>query len=715
MAPWMTVPGSTGILTPAYNSLLPVGRMARSWQGRFPTWIVLAVCLLLVACGSDPDGTQDGSDRREIATTTSATATAVEQTQPTDAGTSPSTTGSSPNTEVEAEEYEPQFTPGECPFEAPPGTEPRCGTFSVPENREQPDEGQIQLAVAVFPARANETFPPMVYLEGGPGGHVLETIPISYEERFSSINEERTLVLFDQRGVGFSEPSLRCPEIVELTYDLLDEALPVQEVVDRNRAVLDDCRGRWLEDGADLTSFNSRESAADVEHLRRALGFDEWDIYGVSYGTRLALTVMRDHPEGIRAVVLDSTDPPEGDSIAALLPNLSRALHRLFAACTADPLCSATYGDLETGLFSVIEQLDESPVDLWVLDIRTFEGYPARLDGDAFLALVIESLYSVDLIPRLPKLIADARDGYFGGAQSLMSLFLASRAYVSFGMFTTLECHETVPFSDPEAARSAAEAFPRLASIVEGTLIQSDRASELCGTWGAGEADPSTRRPLVSDIPTLVMAGRFDPITPPEDGQRVAERLPNAWFLEFTTLSHGVAFADDCPKSIMFAFLSEPHARPDESCIERMPETEFEVFAPSGEIELVEDLIHPFLVLVPEGWMGEQGFYQRGSWDDPTALVILLLPAGFGDATLDSVAYAFSGIDIEPSGVITTSTGKEWIRYSATAGSVSLEAALFDGPRQSVVVLLVSDPRETAALVDQVLEKVLEGFDPEPG
>ena len=584
-----------------------------------------------------------------------------------------------------------------------------CGHVSVPENREQPDGRRIRLAVAVFPARLSEMFPPVAYLEGGPGGQALAAIPFSYQDRFAFLDAERTVVIFDQRGVGFSSPSLSCPEILDLAYEMLDEDLPTEEVLARQVAVLDGCREGWLSDGVDLTRYNSAESAADVADIRSALGYDEWDLYGVSYGTRLALTVMRDHPEGVRSVILDSTYPPEVDGVALIIPNAARAFGELFAACKSDPVCDSTYGDLESLLFAAVDRLNASPAELWVLDLLNFQGYPALLDGDSFLGLVFQSLYSDVLIPGIPQLIADARDGYYFDAQTLLSLLLSNEAFFSIGQFLSVECHEEVAFSDPASVRSPRDAYPRLAPLVDGALTQSEYAFELCSRWGSGTADSIEAEPVLSDIPTLVLAGRFDPITPPEYGRRVADRLEKAWFVEFPTLAHGVATVEGCPRSITLAFLEDPQVEPDSACVAGMPGIEFDVFEPAAEIELVEDQIDRYTVRVPEGWSGEGGFYQRGSGDDATALLIIPGPAGFGDTVLTTVARIFSGVAIEESGEV-VSGDRVWRRFTVGAGSVSVEAALYDGSERSIVLALVSDPRETVHLVEQVMLPALESL-----
>ena len=671
-----------------------------------PLALKLAVLVVVVsACGSEPaepESTTPATTVQTLVTTTHG--------DPDEAPAAPSTSAVSSDA-APAIGYEAHYMPDRCPFSPPPGTDPQCGYLSVPENRDRPDERRIRLAVAVFPARVTELHPAVVYLEGGPGGEALEVLEFSYEYLVEPFDADRTVVVFDQRGVGFSEPALSCAALVDLSYALLDEDLSTGDLVARQTAVLNECRQGWLNEGIDLTRYNSAESAADVADLRVALGFEEWDLYGVSYGTRLALTVMRDHPDGIRSVILDSTYPPEVDGIALILRGASRAFDELFSACDSSPVCSSTFGDLETLLYSVVDELNSSPAELQVINYRTGARHPALLDGNGLLTLVFQSMYSEDLFPRIPQLLADVRDGHYLGASSLLSLFLIQEDFFSVGQFLSVGCNEEVPFSDPALVRTEHEAHPLLAPLTEGALIQSDLAFEFCRTWGAGAADPIEAEPVASDIPTLVLAGRFDPITPPAFGRRVAERMENAWFIEYPTLAHGVATAKGCPLSITVAFLEDPFSEPDGTCVAAMAGIEFEVITAEVQVRLVEDRVGRYTLLVPEDWsvVGE-GIYTRGSGADPTTLLVVPTTGGFGEQLLQIVAgqwVAEGGIEESDSATL---NGRTWRRFSATVQGARVEAALYDDEGQAIIVGLVADAREAPGLVDQLLLPLLESL-----
>ncbi len=628
-----------------------------------------------------------------------------------------STEASTASSVVEPGETEgPMFDPGRCPFDAPDGTSPICGTVTVPENREDPDGASVTLAVARFPARNdNATAPPLVYLEGGPGGEILEAIGFAYEPIFRDLNESRELILFDQRGTGFSEPALGCQELVDLGFELLDEVVPTEELIPLRLDALQPCVERWQAAGIDLSQYNSAASASDVADLRRALGVDEWDLYGVSYGTRLALTVMRDHPEGVRSVILDSTYPPEVDGVSSILGTADRALDELYAGCAAQETCQEAFGDLEELLFDVVDTLNAEPASAVVTDLFTLDRYDAVIDGDTVLDLVFQALYSEDLFADVPQMLQDLADGSTLKAELLLSLLLANQEFFAIGQNFSVQCHEEVPYGDPAAAESVVDEFPRLASLVDGAFTQSSYAFEFCEQWNAGVGDPIEALPVVSDIPTLVVAGQYDPITPPAFGEAVAERLANATFVEYPGLGHGVATGDGCPLSITLSFLDDPAGPIDASCVETMPPASFRVLGAPGEVTLqeteIEMLGELLTVLVPSDWedLTLGTFYRSTSNTDPTALIVQgASQPGLGTLIVNSIAGQLTD-DGEIDEIDSVAVdGRTWRRFAEEARGVQLDIAIYEDASSTISVVLVSDPRERDTLLDTVFFPAME-------
>jgi pimeloyl-ACP methyl ester carboxylesterase len=203
----------------------------------------------------------------------------------------------------------PRFEPAPCP--KLPGAEElakaSCGYLVVPENRSRPEGRTIRLLVAKYPARSAEKRPdPIVYLAGGPG----DIAPLEVNGFIAAdFIRDRDIYVVSQRGTMFSEPALTCVAPDAFARELLGLRFYSEATMRAHLAATEACHRDLAATGADLSAYNSTESAADFADLRKVLGFDVWNVYGTSYGSYLAQTLMRDHPEGIRSVVLDSVLP----------------------------------------------------------------------------------------------------------------------------------------------------------------------------------------------------------------------------------------------------------------------------------------------------------------------------------------------------------------------------------------------------------------------
>jgi pimeloyl-ACP methyl ester carboxylesterase len=232
--------------------------------------------------------------------------------------------------------------------------------MEVPENRDDPSSATVRIAVTVVKSRsATPETDPVVQITGGPGGSGLSQLGFWST---SPLLDHRDMVLFDQRGAGASEPSLDCPERDAALATNLGRAEPYEVEVETYRDALAACRVRLLEAGADLDQYDTESVAADLADLRVALGVDEWNLYGISYGSRIALATMRSHPEGIRSVVLDSAYPPGVGSLADLHARGDAAFDAFYDACAADAACAASYPDLESTLEAVVDRYNETPI-----------------------------------------------------------------------------------------------------------------------------------------------------------------------------------------------------------------------------------------------------------------------------------------------------------------------------------------------------------------
>jgi len=616
------------------------------------------------------------------------------------------------------------FEEAPCPFELPPGhvegETVECGYLIVPEDRTDPDSRDIRLAVAIFrhPDGAPEP-DPIIYLEGGPGGSALEVRAPSFDASFGWLfAANRDFILFDQRGVGLSQPALDCPAFTELYLDLLDleadgERLGAQEILDRKVEAFLAC-AQDLSAVADLSAYNTVANAADVNDLRIALGYDQVNLWGTSYGARLALGVIRDFPDGLRSVVLDAPYTPEVDIYLDTPGSFDRALNVLVAGCAADEACNTAYPDLRTVLFDTVDRLNESPASFEVIHPLTRKGYTKVVDGDGLLELVFRSLYDTAMRPLLPQAIYDASEGTFTSFVRTASLDIWRQDIRSWGMYFSVLCNEEVPFSSLGALRSVLAEYPEFARFFEG-FEAGGLAYAVCPNWGAGQADARENEPIRSDIPTLIMTGQYDPIVPPGWGQQAAQTLTNSYFFEYPGMGHGASGAD-CPRTMMLAFLDDPTTAPDAACIAEMEVAPFVVPVQAADIEL-EPYTNKELGIrsvVPAGWTeARPGLFARAS----SALDVAVLQVAVeremnAKELLDAMAKGY-GLAKSPE-----STGERqanhltWSLYALKVQGVPRDLALAESEGLTLIVLLRSAANERDALYEAVFLPAMDAMAP---
>ncbi len=509
----------------------------------------------------------------------------------------------SPDATVGSDDYKGAFTEGDCPFEIPDGTDPTCGTVELPEDSSDPTGPIITLAVAVFhSASAEPVADPIIYLDGGPGGRTLETIQYSFEDLVEPFLVNRDVVVYDQRGVGYSEPALSCPEALIVDFELLDDDISDTDYMDQYGAAIEACHDRVVADGVRTEFYNSAASATDLAYLRTALGYEQWNLFGISYGTRLALTTMRDHPEGIRSVILDGVVPPQIDTEVVHPAMDEDVMEALWAACASDSACGTAFPDLETRFAGIVETLNEKPVLVQGNDWLTGKVYDVLIDGDSFYQTIFGTLYSTSSIGAIPDAIAAAEVGEYSPFESMLSNDLTSEAFFDIGQHMSVRCHDETPFNaeaDVAAALAAAD------------VPQSEVPSfynAICRIWDdTGQAGEIEDQAVTSDIPTLLTSGTLDPATPPAWAIEAQKTLTNSYLFEFKNMGHGVIPADDCPQSMALAFVNDPSTAPDDSCNQDLgypnwitpPGTVEQAYTP---IESVSDGEVAFAMDAPSDW-----------------------------------------------------------------------------------------------------------------
>jgi pimeloyl-ACP methyl ester carboxylesterase len=473
------------------------------------------------------------------------------------------------------------FNRGTCPFSLQPGfvdgQNVLCGFLDVPEDRNDPHSVSIQLAVATFKTPSATPAPdPTIFLQGGPGGRVIQDfapLVMSHQLDLAAQFDNHDLILIDQRGTGYSKPSLQCPEYLDVLH-LTDQNLTPEQQVRQQDAALIQCHDRLVQSGRKLSAYTTYSDAADVHDLIEALNYTQVDLYGVSYGTRVALEVMRAFPQRVRSVVLDSTVPAQERLITSVPADLVHAYSVLFKGCAADPSCNAKYPNLESVFYADIASLNAHPATFQTQDPETNATYSVLFTGNAFADLLFSALYATRVIPALPAMIYHVQQGDLRIPSLLYGpLFLDDS--VSAGMYFSVECAEDLAFSTPQEVATAGQAFPQQIRAYELTGLEGE--FPVCHAWQVPAVAHSESQPVASAIPTLVLEGEYDPITPPTNGVLAAHSLSKSYQFFFPATGHGAFLFNPspCPTTIVVQFQRDPTHKPDGSCVASMREPQF--------------------------------------------------------------------------------------------------------------------------------------------
>lgn len=466
---------------------------------------------------------------------------------------------------------EPRLEPVACPFEPPFGESAQCGYLVAPQDHASPDGDKVRVFFAILRAHAATPEPdPVVFLAGGPGQAMSDFVDSTWSTSLGK-RALRDVILFDQRGTGLSEPLLDCAGIDPDAFD----ANPANDSgvasdADKLRAALAACREGYVEQGIELRHFDTEQSARDLKLLREGLGIPAWNLIGTSYGTRLALEAARLDPNGIRSLVLNST-MTMGDAFEpAIFDDRVRILERLFTDCAANDDCATAFPELRNSFESLRERLDATPLDVSVVLPDTGEVVDFEMDFPTFVGILMTHLSFQPGVEMVPVFI-DSVDAVTAGRRTLTdaqwqrilgpSLFQGGGLAV--GLHLSVLCREVLPIADLAG-------IDRRTSDSQGMFSPRDKALyvDQCEAWQVGEARAEFSKPVASDIPTLMLIGEYDPLTPPYWTAMAAQHLPNSRAIAFPGAAHDVLGTSLCAQTIAAAFIADIGAELDTACVE---------------------------------------------------------------------------------------------------------------------------------------------------
>ncbi len=547
------------------NPVMPVG------SHRLATAIALFMVILAAGGCSDEKVTGTGSSSKTTAAEQATSSMSAEP--PPQLTTGPGASASSstaapssgsvtvpvPETGVPPRpDHRPRFEPTKCGFAVTLDLPHHCGYLIVPEDRRDPAASEVRLPVIVFEARAHDPLPdPVIYLAGGGGVDQMGMMGW-YRDVVVEVTATRDFIMYNQRGAPLTEPPLDCRGHDSLLQELAAERLSREQAIASQVAFWQDCQAALTARGIDLQMYSSALNAADADDLRAALGYEQANYYGTSYGTRIGLALLRDRPEGVRSIILDSVYPPQADWYGSWALNVNDALSRVFERCLADPSCSTRYPDLAGTFFASVDHLNAHP------GIVSYPGGEVVLDGERFIDLIYGMLQATWGWREAPRYI----HAVAGGQIDILSSAFPQRFQYpgNWAVYFSFQCQEQAPFVSMEEVRARAASLPD--TIVD-YAVSNNVALEyaVCDVWPVKPAGPRETEPVVSDVPVLVLAGELDPVTPASWSRETAANLESSFYFEFADLSHGVMRSDACGRDIGLQFIDDPYSLPDSSCL----------------------------------------------------------------------------------------------------------------------------------------------------
>jgi pimeloyl-ACP methyl ester carboxylesterase len=413
------------------------------------------------------------------------------------------------------------------------GTSYSCGDLVVAENRAT-NAGRIRLHFIRFESTATSNNG-TIYLDGGPGGDgqgIVDYAAYLGLPFLQKLLVDGDFLVIGQRGTALSVPFLDCEQ--------------------------EDCAD--FSANHDLASYNTAYNADDVNDLRVALGLDKLNVYGISYGSRLGLEVLRRHGAHVRSAVIEGLVPSQVHWPAAIPKSFYGALSSLHASCAAAGACGTTFGNLVTKFTTGVDALNGNPVTI------TVQGSPEQLDGYSYAYLVFRMMYSRSSYAWLPLVINDLAIRRTDRINNFLATWLqaTSSSGISTGLYMGVVCGELYNPADPTAPTTANAGVPEAFIDLFGGSYYS--LEQRCTTWPKGDLQASLQQPVTSAVRTLVSSGRLDPITPPSFGDIAATTLSSSISVVHENSGHGATLQTDCGAQNLAAFLANPTAAQNTSC-----------------------------------------------------------------------------------------------------------------------------------------------------
>ena len=440
-----------------------------------------------------------------------------------------------------------------------------------------PAKGKItadfQLPVVVFHYEGSDKKEdPVVFLAGGPGAGAWLDAELLTSYWQNEWNDElstlkRDFILFDQRGSGLSRPKIRCEAYKDHAMKLLTQPEDPQKNALHYRQTTEKCWQQLKQQGIAISQLSTHHSANDVADIMQSLGYKQWNIQGVSYGTRLAIEVQRRYPKQVRTLTLDSAYPPNAHLFQDWPMLLNQSLLRIFKHCELNDVCASSANEFEQRFWSLLDKLKQQPIP-FKIDHPDIAVDRIILNDETLLAVLFHAEYRTNILAYLAEALFLLEKNDTKALQSIVEDYVINQLDNSFSdaVYWAVECHDN-PSIDRQKYLQDDLRYQRLKQYLP-------EDNDACEIWNRDYQYIPLKSQNSASNPVLIFSGEDDPITPTEWAIETAAAFDdNAYLFSFHSVSHSVMENKACTHELYQQFLDKPSQRPRADC--RIPEQNF--------------------------------------------------------------------------------------------------------------------------------------------
>ncbi len=472
----------------------------------------------------------------------------------------------------------------------------KFGYLRVPESRQRPDK-YLNIAIAKLSCLQSEaTQPTLIMLHGGPGGKIIEKFNLP-----NALRQDRDIVVLDQRGCGYSQPDFTTGMNQDI-LNILSRNLTRNAEENERIAVAEKWKRELKQRNIDLSAYTTNNIAKDVNDLCTALHLTSWDLWGTSYGTRVALTLMKSFPQGIHSVILESPLAANTNYIQNITKNFKSSLEKLFEKCDENPEVHKKYPNLRSDFTNAINAIEKNPI---VVDMNNSDKYPNGkfiINSQDILLGLQQSLYGKSFYPVFPLLVEELKNRDAPGLRNFIEGMSNGIFRLQYGLYYSVMCEDCIPSNGAKAFDSTS------ADFWGGVSFYRDEFG-ICNVWSDSSKRIIDSAQIRSNIPTLILSGELDPIASTKGALMTQKGLSSAYLYTFKNTGH-FAVDNDSTLDLLINFLNRPKVEPSKNH-----------FIETENIKFITNIYHnPYISIIPNDFM-----FSKKNWLHITGVTIMIL------------------------------------------------------------------------------------------